>query len=364
MQPKTVGPYQNIFLLLIVILLLTSLLPSLYNYFGIDYVTPGTTTKPISKNYLIDTISLFEWFFVVFSVPQYSFIIFFLSAALIDVYFLSKNFQPFLHFLILIFNPFLYSRIMVGQLGMILAYLLAPVYLYYLFNFFKSPDLKSSIKAALAFTLTASFQPQFFAFNILFFMVAMFYNRDKVKAMIKPALILFLFILLLNAYWLQGFFSNTIFSAIDESHERFFAPKYVSGVSTTARVIGMWGFWREAAYITTYRTLPSVLWHILTFMLPVLMILGYMHNPDRKANFFLTIWLIGLLLALGISHTVTEPIFNFLFEHLPFFSGFRDSHKFTALMALGYAYLIPGGIKAIQSYISRIHKRTKPRSYH
>jgi hypothetical protein len=83
----------------------------------------------------------------------------------------------------------------------------------------------------------------------------------------------------------------------------------------------------------------------MLFLLIGLMLLGYYTNhEDKKTKFFYSLWWVGLILATGISHPMTSPIFDFLFNNLPFFNGFRDSHKFVALIALSYTYLCPLGI--------------------
>jgi hypothetical protein len=79
----------------------------------------------------------------------------------------------------------------------------------------------------------------------------------------------------------------------------------------------------------------------MTLVLPILLILGY--NKEKKKEdkpYFILFW-IGVILATGISHPWTAPLFEFLFKYLPFFSGLRDSHKLISLVALSYAFLIP-----------------------
>ena len=55
----------------------------------------------------------------------------------------------------------------------------------------------------------------------------------------------------------------------------------------------------------------------------------------------------GLILGVGISHPYAGKIFEVLFANVPFFNGFRDSHKFVALIALAYAYFLPNAITSI-----------------
>ncbi|RLC61471.1 MAG: hypothetical protein DRI01_08455, partial [Chloroflexi bacterium] len=69
------------------------------------------------------------------------------------------------------------------------------------------------------------------------------------------------------------------------------------------------------------------------------------------------IGLASFLLALGASTEVTRRPFEWLWEQMPFFRGFRDSHKFVALLALSYAYLGGLGINELGRALKQQTKR-------
>ena len=265
--------------------------------------------------------------------------------------------------LLFFFNPFIYSRIMVGQIGVIISYLLMPVCIFYIIKLFQSQfEIKNIIKAVISITIASSFSIHFIALNVIVFLTASFWfyfyrQKSSINPYFKGIVILFILLILLNAIWLQGLFSNSsIFSVIDSSHESFFAPKLSQDIPAVAKVMGMWGFWREGGYITSYRSMPIPLWYISAIILVALMLIGYYStNKDKTSKFFFSLWWIGLILATGISHPYTSPIFDFLFKNLPLFNGFRDSHKFVSFIALSYAYLIPLGLINIKQKI-----RNKP----
>ncbi|MBD3355142.1 hypothetical protein GF361_04105 [Candidatus Woesearchaeota archaeon] len=279
-----------------------------------------------------------ESIFLRFSQAFFSFSI--LIMLLIAFYYIKRQFRYSLLFaFVFFFNPFVYSRLMVGQLGVILAYLLIPVFLYYLFH------KKNLIILAVLTSIALLLQPQFLLFYLLLFILS--YRKPK------AVLIFVLLLVLLNAYWIQGFFSPTVFEKIDESHEEFFAPKLSQDVPAVAKIMGMWGFWRETGFKTTYKLLPLGLWYALTLILVVLMLIGYYSSENR---FFFSLWWIGVVFATGFSHPYTKPFFSFLFNYLPFFNGFRDSHKFVALIALSYAYLCPLGLRLITKKSKKLKK--------
>lgn len=260
--------------------------------------------------------------------------------------------------LIFFFNPFVYSRIMIGQIGVLISYLLMPFFLFYLFNFFeKDMKFKELVKLIIAYTITGTFSMQFFVFNFIFFLFGSFWfyfykNKFDFKKYLKVFALFLLLLILLNMFWIQGVFSNNIFSSINSDHERFFSPKLSENIPAVAKVIGMYGFWRESSYLRIFNLIPVSLWYIMLFILIALIILGYyIDNKNKKSKFFYSLFWIGLIFGVGISHPYTGRLFDFLFNSLPLFNGFRDSHKFVALIAISYAYLIPLSIIKIKEHI-------------
>ena len=259
--------------------------------------------------------------------------------------------------LIFFFNPFVYSRIMVGQIGVLLAYLLLPMYLYYVFSLIENNfSLKYLGKTALTSALAASLSLQFFAFHLLIFFVAFLwmclYKRPVSRKQIWSVVIFLFLLMACNAYWLQGLWGNPIFSASDVRHESFFAPQPSSGIPAVAKILGMYGFWREESYLTPWQLWPAWIWYCLLAVLAFLGILGYYWSSPSskfKSRCYYTLFWLGLLLGTGASHPYTAPVFSWFFDHLPLFNGFRDSHKFVALLALGYAGLIPEFLLAVKN---------------
>jgi hypothetical protein len=113
--------------------------------------------------------------------------------------------------------------------------------------------------------------------------------------------------------------------------------------------MAMYGFWRESGYQVSYHILPLILWYAVLSALIILLLTGYFHKSSKQQHFYFSSWWVGILLAVGISHPYTQNVFNFLFSNVPFFNGFRDSHKFVALVVLAYAFLIPEGVMFIRS---------------
>ena len=231
--------------------------------------------------------------------------------------------------IIFLFNPFIYTKIMIGQLGIIVAYLLLPLLIYQI-------KKRNLLKLAIITTIIGALTPHFLIISLIICLIGL-YKKIKIKQALKFLLIVFL----LNLFWIQGLLAGGMLEEINPNHEDFFKPTLSQNVPAVAKIIGMWGFWREAAHETTYNILPLPLWYLSIAILITLLITSYHYKKEEDSKFFYILFWIGLILGTGAAHPLTTNLFNYLFNNLPFFNGFRDSHKFTALIALAYAFLIP-----------------------
>jgi hypothetical protein len=357
------------------------------NLMFVDYV-PSTFFDTINLlklndfSLILNPLDLLKLILSVFNLLPVLFTISVLFAMLVSYFYIKKMFSDkqlifvILFSLVYFFNPFVYSRIMIGQLGVLVSYFLMPVFLFYTFEFFNSNfNKRSIIKLVFSWTVVSLFSVHFFVLNLIVFLVAGFFmmkgnllinNKNKhiwkgqsiVRIILVVALIAILLVLL-NFFWIQGFFSNNIFSAIDYSHENFFSPKMSQDIPAVAKIIGMYGFWRENGYIMPYSQMPYLVTAAEFVLIVFLMLLGYFlsASEEKYSKIFFTLFWIGLILGTGISHPYTKPFFDYLFNHMPFFGGFRDSHKFVSLIALAYSYFIPTAIISLTTKIK--HKLNK-----
>ncbi len=293
----------------------------------------------------------------------YLFQISILISMFLSYFYIKKLFKekeilfPILFVFIYFFNPFVYSRIMIGQVGVLISYLFLPLSIFYIFQFFDTnTKLKPFLKMVLAITLTSLFSIHFFAINFIIFLVSSFWlyfyrNKFSIKNFLTILISFLLLIILLNSFWIQGMFSNPILKTIDSSHEAFFAPKLSNEIPAVAKIMGMYGFWRESSYKSLYNSFGSGIYFLLLGILLILMLSGYYICNDKKSKVFFTLFWIGLIFGTGISHPYTRPFFNSLFNYLPFFNGFRDSHKLVSLVAICYAYFITVFILEVRNKI-------------
>lgn len=312
---------------------------------------------------VLTPIDLVKLIFTPLHLLPYLFQLTILISMFISYFFIKKLFNDkekvfqILFSLIFFFNPFVYSRIMIGQLGAIIAYLLLPVTTYYIFQLINSKlAFKQILKTSLAITICSLTSIHFIIINLILLITTLiFYIKDlKIKKIFLSLIYITILLILLNSFWFQGMYSSRILQTIDSSHEDFFSPKLSSNIPAVAKIIGMYGFWRESGYNTLYTQLGAITYYILLFLMITLLITGYYISNDKKSKIFYTLFWIGLVLGTGISHPYTRPIFNYLFTYLPFFNGFRDSHKLVSLIALAYAYFLPITIIKISPKLKKI----------
>jgi hypothetical protein len=147
----------------------------------------------------------------------------------------------------------------------------------------------------------------------------------------------------LNFYWILPLITakNTIIDNINDEHFNIYAPK-IGSLEDRFNIAGMYGFWREG-YTYAKDFIPY--WQVLLVFIIYLSINGFTsYYKDSKvgiyARAFAVIGILGFILATGINGPFGG--FNHWLYDNTILKGFRDSHKFVAMLVLCYAVL--GGL--------------------
>jgi len=265
--------------------------------------------------------------------------IFWLISFGLGSYFIYKIFKEnnwnywYIASLILLFNPFIYGRILAGQIGMVISTVLSPIFLYFLFKYFENPNIRNSIYLALSYLFSSMLQAHYFILNGIIFIIYSLILLIKRETNLKTILISLLFIILINSYWLVflPFQKPVMLSIVNQIHLEFFSPRPTIKTNEFLEAYGLYGFWRETFIKTFYVDYPNLYPLFLSFFIS-LIFLGYYRNPrDSKNLLFL------ILFILGISLTLFTKYLSFI----PLLNAFRDSQKFAYLTLLSYSFLIP-----------------------
>ncbi|MBA7639354.1 hypothetical protein ES703_47012 [subsurface metagenome] len=203
----------------------------------------------------------------------------------------------------------------------------------------------------------------FFAFGIIFVVRAIAKRREPAvlhhasKYMGISAAIF----LALNLYWLVPYLtaSGTVMGEIGQEDLLFFAPKATSDFGVGFDVASMHGFWREG-YLYT-KDILSFWWLIFVVMLFLAtygFLVKYRHQRlGWVVVSFAVLGVVSYLLALGAASNLTRPPFEWAYQHVPLFRGFRDSQKFVALLCLAYAFLGGLGVREIIKPLRRLKRK-------
>ena len=269
--------------------------------------------------------------------------------------------------LIYMINPFTYVRFLAGHYLLLLAYAITPFAVKALMDVFDTGNKKNIIKAALWITLVGILNMHnlflvFFLFGVLLVvnLIQNRKNREKILELSRTAGRVIGIFFLLNIYWLLPIITEgTALGQIGAMDITVFAPKPVSNFNIAFTTMSMYGFWR-GGYTYVKDILPF--WYLIFIFMFYLVIHGAVTTfNDKKlganAKLFIVVIIVALFFGIGAASPVTAPVFNWLFEHLFFFRGFRDSQKFVALLVLAYAYLGGLGLDDFTKYLKE--KRVK-----
>jgi hypothetical protein len=292
-------------------------------------------------------------------------------------------------------NPFVYSRFIAGQWGVLWAYALMPIAICAFFKLLHKGSWANAAVTAIIATLVGIIQIQgyfllLFTFIVIFIVKTIQERNIKGKAFndMKWMAITAGFGILLNLYWLIPLLtsSTTFLTQLNQADQLFFSPKNVSGFNLLFSIASMHGFWRGgniyAVDIIPFFWIFFVFLLYLSFFGLIDNILSYFKQPklngqnslftditltnepayrtNWQAVSFAIIGVISFILAIGMALPFTKPFFEWLWENVFIFKTFRDSQKYVGLICLTYAFLGGLGLNALMSgfkhSISRLYK--------
>jgi hypothetical protein len=269
-------------------------------------------------------------------------------------------------------NPFVYSRFLAGHWTHLMAYALLPVFIHFLFKFTRLPGFKLGVKLFSSVILISLFSLHFFVMVVLImavwffcYFVNYFITKKYVflKLTLKSLILAGLVFLVLSAYWLIPRLNNNqpIENRFDITHWQAFAASSHNGSGTTLNVLSLNGFWGEGQPWSKQFAWPqdyAVFW-IAIGMIWLLVLTGIINgfrNREKRPviSFFLILGITSFIFATGAGETVFKSLNIWLYEHIYFWRGFRDSQKFSGLLALSYAVLSGYGVNTVRSNRFRV----------
>lgn len=254
-------------------------------------------------------------------------------------------------------NPFTYIRFVSGQWGLLGAYALIPFAVTSFINLLEDPSRKRIVTFTLILTLIAHLQIHGLALALLvlglLYVVRCFAVPGSFRESLRSIGWSGGLFLVLNSFWITRFVvaGGGVTKNMPVSELGYFAA------FPPLDVLSLRGSWLRDAFVDTSDLIP--VWWLLFFPLMVLAVYGLISMWDNTRIRWLALGLaftglFGLVMAAGPGTPVSGGLFTSLWEEIPLYRGFRETHKFVALLALVYAYL---GAFGLQTLWERIQQR-------
>lgn len=259
-------------------------------------------------------------------------------------------------------NPFVYTRMVMGQWGFLLGYAMLPVVFASTVKTVRGPTPRRAALTALVLAGTAVLSLHAGALAMLVFLITGAFTLarglDRKRSMVAGAAVVVLFVLL-SAFWLlPGLTSGSRASAIGRADLKAFETRSTSKAGTAVSLLGLYGYWKtQVDELMPRRHVP--LWFLSGFLLVLLCAYGlfrYWGEPGRGPviGALALLGVVGFFLALGARAPGTGPLFRALFDNVAPFRIFREPQKFAALIVLAYASV---GASGLDGLLSRARRR-------
>ena len=290
-----------------------------------------------------------------------------------SLFYLPLRFYPFLsaygerYFVAIFFaiNPFVYERLLAGQWKVLVAYAFLFPFVSLLIRFYREHSWRSILYAFGWLLAIGMFSLHFLVMDlILLALFALVMLRSW--ELFKPLAIGSITFAFLSLYWLiPAFTAPTIsvntFSQADWSA---FSTAGDRHIGTLGNVAALYGFWGEHETWTAHFSSPKEnpwLWGVSGALLAILIGLGIIKGLLDARTRLLTVWiaLVGIaafMFSTGVGESILRPFNTWLFEHVWFWRGFRDTEKWSGVLALSYALFAGLGLGYLADKAARYRK--------
>lgn len=253
-----------------------------------------------------------------------------------------------------VINPFVYDRLLAGQLLLTLAYALLPWALPSFLSVSADPARRPALRATawVAATAWVDLHIGGMAGLILVATVIVSPRSAVAKALLVATVIAW--VGALHLFWILPSFLGQEAARLGSGDLRAYAPRPRS-VEILAHVLALHGFWRTE-FATPLARLP------VQFLagfgaLVAAAVWGFLHALKhswwRHAAGLAAAALVGTILGMGTSFPPTAWLTRFLFDRVPGYGIYREPQKWIALLALGYAVFAATGFEALRERLSR-----------
>ena len=262
-------------------------------------------------------------------------------------------------------NPFIYTRMVMGQWGFLLGYALLPVVLASTLKTARKPTAGRVAVTALwlagaaVFSLHAGALALMVAAAVIVFEMA---SRPRAARTATAGLVVLVLFLVLSSFWLlPAVDGGGPGSTMTRADLKLFETRTTSRAGTALSVAGLYGFWKtQIDGLMPRKYIP--LWPAFGILMTVFCLYGlfrYHSEPGRGPGLWAlaTLAVIAFFLSMGARAPLTGGLFSFMYDHVSAFRLFREPQKFVALIALAYAVL---GASGLDRVLARRRREKRP----
>ncbi len=248
-----------------------------------------------------------------------------------------------------VFNSFVTTRVFMGQYYLLLGYALTPWALLAVLRFRERPSPRAALTAGLWITGTILMNAHHLVLLALLLLPFLFPIRLLPRSPRSWSLLLAPLAIFLLASALT--FRTGTASLLDHRGpwaRALQAPVTGNLIADSLLLTATWK--ANLPYVFPHEVLPA--FGALTGVLLAIILLGILGNASTTTHRtvvwqLLAVTALAGALAIGVAHPLTEPAAAFLYRHVPFWIGMRDSAKFLALVALTESVFLGYGLASL-----------------
>ncbi len=263
----------------------------------------------------------------------------------------------------MIFNPFVYARLVDGQWYVVLGMICVLYMIIFLLRFRYAEKKKDMIYAILWATSAVMFLQHaiFFVLVVcgLFFIFLWKGKNTKNILLWLSILCIMLFFANLNIFVGHMMLlseENVNITQFNSEHRQVFHTIDNGYASLYTNVLSLHGYWgeREDRFVSTQEHV--YLWKPIFAILCIFIMIGVWHRRnDWIMWFFVSIGFVAYVLSMG-SEGIFAPVSDIFYAYVPFYEGMREPHKWVLVLVICFDFaMLCGMAYVMQNCTKKMH---------
>lgn len=242
-------------------------------------------------------------------------------------------------------NPFVYSRFMAGQYLVLLGYALLPFIAASAWRFLQKPTRDTAVRLAawLIGMSLLSLHMLGIAIILITCIAGTEWWRHRTSAGIRSVArygsLAAGLVLLASSYWLLPLLSGkgttaAVIQSFGAADRTAFAATG-GDIGVLGNLLTLQGFWADSKNLYFVTSDLFAWWWMPFIALGTILVIGAWYGWNRNRSYSATFGIIGILAVVLASG---GGLGDWLAAHVPLFAGYREPHKFIALLCLSYSF--------------------------